>query len=106
MVYLLPHGGDMLSFHKPCRFAGCEPVRELAMSISVDSLFAVPSEIADAPMVARLLSGVLDISAEEIETKLQGARTFVWLERKLPPGQVQRIEALNLRGIYFQKESV
>jgi cell division protein FtsI (penicillin-binding protein 3) len=80
-------------------------LRELAMSIAVDSLFAVPSEIADAPMVARLLSGVLDISAEEIETKLQGARTFVWLERKLPPDQVQRIEALNLRGIYFQKES-
>ena len=32
MVYLLPHGGDMLSFQRPCRFAGCEPVRELAIS--------------------------------------------------------------------------
>ena len=32
-------------------------LRELAMSISVDSLFAVPSEITDAAMVARLLSG-------------------------------------------------
>jgi hypothetical protein len=32
MVYLLPHGGDMLSFQRPCRFAGWEPVRELAMS--------------------------------------------------------------------------
>ncbi|MBI1739773.1 MAG: penicillin-binding protein, partial [Candidatus Koribacter versatilis] len=80
-------------------------LRELAMSISVDSLFAVPSEIADAPMVARLLSGVLEISPEEIETKMQGSRSFVWLARKLPPEQVQRIEALNLRGIYFQKES-
>ena len=25
MVYLLPHGGDMLSFQRPCRFAGCDP---------------------------------------------------------------------------------
>ena len=80
-------------------------LRELAMSISVDSLFAVPSEISDAPMVARLLSGVLEISPAEIETKMQGSRSFVWLARKLPPEQVQRIEALNLRGIYFQKES-
>ncbi len=80
-------------------------LRELAMSISVDSLFAVPSEISDARMVARLLSGVLEISPAEIETKMQGSRSFVWLARKLPPEQVQRIEALNLRGIYFQKES-
>ncbi len=80
-------------------------LRELAMSIAVDSLFAVPSEISDAPMVARLLSGVLEISPAEIETKMQGSRSFVWLARKLPPEQVQRIEALNLRGIYFQKES-
>jgi cell division protein FtsI (penicillin-binding protein 3) len=80
-------------------------LRELAMSIAVDSLFAVPSEISDAPMVARLLSGVLEISPAEIETKMQGSRSFVWLARKLPPEQVQRIEALNLRGIYFQKEN-
>src|SRR6516225_6441681 len=32
IVYLLPHGGDMLSFQMPCRFAGCEPGRELEMS--------------------------------------------------------------------------
>jgi cell division protein FtsI/penicillin-binding protein 2 len=79
--------------------------RELAMSIAVDSLFAVPSEITDAPMVARLLAGVLNTSAEEIETKLQGSRSFVWLQRKLPQEQAERIEALNLRGIYFQKEN-
>ncbi|HEV8384911.1 MAG TPA: penicillin-binding transpeptidase domain-containing protein [Candidatus Acidoferrales bacterium] len=80
-------------------------LRELAMSISVDSLFAVPSEIADPPMVARLLSGVLRTSADDIETKMRGSRSFVWLARKLPPDMVQRIESLNLRGIYFQKES-
>lgn len=80
-------------------------LRELAMSISVDSLFAVPSEIADADMVARLLARVLGDSAEEILTKLKAARAFVWIERKLPPQKVERIQALNLRGIYFQKES-
>ena len=38
----------------------------LAMSVPVDSAFAVPSEIADPDMVARLLGGVLDIPPDEI----------------------------------------
>ena len=80
-------------------------LHELAMSVQVDSCFAVPSEISDPSMVARLLSGVLGVEPEEIETKLKGSRSFVWLARKLPPEQAERIQALNLRGIYFQKEN-
>ena len=80
-------------------------LRELAMSISVDSCFAVPPEIANPEMVARLLAGVLGTSPEEIETRLSSSRSFVWIARKLPPDKVERIQALNLRGIYFQKES-
>jgi cell division protein FtsI (penicillin-binding protein 3) len=80
-------------------------MRELAMSVQVESCFAVPSEISDAVMVARLLSGVLGVEPEEIETKLKTSRSFVWIARKLAPEQVERIAALNLRGVYFQKES-
>jgi cell division protein FtsI (penicillin-binding protein 3) len=79
--------------------------RELAMSISVDSCFAVPVEIADPAMAAHLLSGVLDLSADEIQTKLSSSRSFVWIARKLPPEKAERIAALNLKGIYFQKEN-
>lgn len=80
-------------------------LRELAMSISVDSCFAVPSEIADPGMVAGLLSQVLDLSRDEIHARLKASRSFVWIARKLPPEKVERIQSLNLRGIYFQKES-
>src|ERR1700692_3681089 len=38
----------------------------LAMSVPVDSCFAVPSEIADPDMVARLIGKVLDVSPDEI----------------------------------------
>ncbi len=78
---------------------------ELAMSISVDSCFAVPAEIADPGMAAHLLSNALDISADDVETKLSSSRSFVWIARKLPPEKVERIQALNLKGIYFQKEN-
>jgi cell division protein FtsI (penicillin-binding protein 3) len=56
-------------------------------------------------MVARLLSGILNTDPEEIETRLTGSKSFAWIARKLPAEKVQRIQALNLRGIYFQKES-
>jgi cell division protein FtsI/penicillin-binding protein 2 len=76
----------------------------LAMSVPVDSAFAVPSEIADPEMVARLLAKVLEVSPEEIATRLAGSRSFAWIARKLPPEKVERIAAMNLRGIYFQRE--
>jgi len=76
----------------------------LAMSAAVDSCFAVPGEIADKQMVGRLLGGVLGLPPEEIETRLASSRSFVWIARKLPPATAARIAALNLRGIYFQKE--
>ena len=76
----------------------------LAMSVPVDSAFAVPSEISDPDMVARLLSKVLGVSAEEIATRLAASHSFAWIARKLPPDKVQRITAMNLRGIYFQRE--
>jgi cell division protein FtsI (penicillin-binding protein 3) len=79
--------------------------RELAMSVQVESAFAVPAEIAQPHLAARLLSGVLRASAEEIETRLKSSRSFVWLARKLSAEQVEQIRALNLKGVYFQKEN-
>jgi cell division protein FtsI (penicillin-binding protein 3) len=77
---------------------------ELAMSTSVDSCFAVPSEIADPDMVATLLGRILGVSPDEIATRLASSHSFVWIARKLPPETSARIMALNLRGIYFQRE--
>jgi cell division protein FtsI (penicillin-binding protein 3) len=76
----------------------------LAMSVPVDSAFAVPSEIADPDMVARLLGKILETPADEIATRIASSHSFAWIARKLPPEKAQRIAALNLRGIYFQRE--
>ncbi len=79
--------------------------RELAVSIQVDSAFAVPSEIPNPYLAARLLAPVLNSSPEEIETRLSRSRSFVWLGRKLDAETVEQLKALNLSGIYFQKEN-
>jgi cell division protein FtsI (penicillin-binding protein 3) len=77
----------------------------LAMSIQVDSAFAVPSEIADAGLAARLLAGVLRMPRGVLEDRLSVSSSFVWIQRKLPPEQAEAIQALNLKGVYLQKEN-
>jgi cell division protein FtsI (penicillin-binding protein 3) len=79
--------------------------RELAVSLPMDSCFADPLEITDAAMIARLLSPVLDMSPDDIETKIREAHTPVRLAKKLSPETVERIQGMNLRGVFFQKEN-
>lgn len=79
--------------------------KPLAMSIPVDSAFAVPAEIVDEHLAARLLSGVVNKPQEEIEARLESSRSFAWIARKLPPEKADAISKLNLKGIYLQKEN-
>jgi cell division protein FtsI (penicillin-binding protein 3) len=80
-------------------------MRPLAMSIPVDSAFAVPAEIADEALAARLISGVLNIPRDVLQTRMESSRSFVWIARKLPAPKAEALAALNLKGIYFQKEN-
>ena len=80
-------------------------LRALAMSVPVKSAFAVPAEIVDESLAARLLSSVLGVPQDVLETRMASSRSFVWISRKLPPEKVEAIEALNLKGVYFQDEN-
>jgi len=79
--------------------------RELAMSISVDSAFAVPTEIPDLAGTVSLISKITKTDPRETLAKCKAARTFCWVARKADAETADRIRSLNLRGIYFQKES-
>jgi cell division protein FtsI (penicillin-binding protein 3) len=79
--------------------------RELAISIPMDSVFGDPAEIKEPEMVARLLSRVLAIPPEEIESKIREASKPVRLAKKLSPEIVERIDEMNLKGVFFQKEN-
>src|SRR5580765_4549532 len=78
----------------------------LAMSVPVESAFAIPTEIGDnKALAARLLSGVLGIPREVLETKFDSGGSFVWVLRKLPPDKADAVRALNLKGVYLQTEN-
>jgi cell division protein FtsI (penicillin-binding protein 3) len=79
--------------------------RELAMSIAVESVFAVPSDVPDLPGTISLISRITKSDPHEILARCKASKTFCWVARKADAETADRIRELNLRGIYFQKES-
>jgi len=79
--------------------------RELAMSISVDSVFAVPTEMPNPASTISLIARITKQDPRDLLARCQAAKTFCWLARKPEPEISARIHSLNLRGVYFQKES-
>src|SRR5215510_13449124 len=78
---------------------------DLAMSVNVDSVFAVPSEIPDVHSTAGILAKILKSDAADIENRMHASHAFAWVARKIDGDTSDRIRRLNLKGIYFQKES-
>jgi cell division protein FtsI (penicillin-binding protein 3) len=78
--------------------------QELAMTVQVDSIFAVPSEIPDQKTTASLLAAVIGDDADSVLEHMQAQKNFAWIARKVDGETAARVKALGLRGIYFQKE--
>ena len=87
-------------------------LRELAMTVLVPSIYAVPTEIgdnreADAHLLAKIVhTDPLDSFTREdrILARLDASRNFAWVARKVSPETAERIQEMNLHGIYVQKE--
>jgi cell division protein FtsI (penicillin-binding protein 3) len=77
---------------------------ELAMSIKVDSIFAVPSEVPDQANAASLLAPILNLDENELLARMKGSRNFCWVARKVDADLSARVRALNLKGIYSTPE--
>ena len=87
-------------------------LRELAVTVLAESVYAVPSELGEnRANVAELLSGIVHADPTDTFTtqssilaRLNASRNFAWVGRKLSPDQAQRVRELNLKGVYLQKE--
>ncbi len=78
--------------------------RELAMSVLVDSAFAVPSEVKDLPTVISLITRITGENRNVVLADCESHKTFCWVARKADDETIDRIRSLNLQGIHFQKE--
>jgi cell division protein FtsI (penicillin-binding protein 3) len=87
-------------------------LRQLAMTVLVDSVYAVPSELGenrgdDAALLAKIVhTDSLDhfTTGDAILARMNASRHFAWVARKLDPETAKRVTELNLKGVYIQKE--
>lgn len=77
---------------------------ELAMSVLVDSAFAVPSEVKDLPTAVSLITRITGEDHNAVLADCQAHKTFCWVARKANDETIERIRSLKLQGIHFQKE--
>ena len=77
----------------------------LAMSVAVDSIYAVPAEIPDRAMVAKVIAPILGLEAADLLGRFNVFRSFCWVKRKVSDREAERVRQLDLKGIYFQKET-
>jgi cell division protein FtsI/penicillin-binding protein 2 len=80
--------------------------RELAVSVEVDSAYAVPAEVGDRAATARAIAAACPgLTARRLEQLLGEERDFVWVARKLDPPVAAALHELHLAGIHFVPES-
>jgi cell division protein FtsI (penicillin-binding protein 3) len=86
-------------------------MRELAMTVQVDSIYAVPTEIDDKPAAAHTLATIVhtdpedaQTSEQEILTRLNKGNSFAWIARRVTPEIAVKVKNLPMKGLYFQKE--
>jgi cell division protein FtsI (penicillin-binding protein 3) len=86
-------------------------LHELAMTVQVDSWYADPSEIDDKDEAARRLATIVHIDPEDGQTtdeqilnRLKTGGRFAWIARRVSNETSAKVKALNLKGIYSQKE--
>ena len=87
-------------------------LKELAMTVLVDSVYAVPSELGEnRENTAQILAKIVHAdprdnftSEPQMLARFNASRNFAWVARRLDADTATRVRELNLKGVYFQKE--
>src|ERR1700761_8045993 len=87
-------------------------LRELAVTVQVDSIYAVPYELGEnRGSAAEILAKIVHAdprdnftSQQQMLARFNASHGFAWVARKVDAETEQRVRELNLKGVYFQKE--
>ena len=87
-------------------------LRELAVTVQVDSVYAVPSELGDnRASAAEILAEIVHsdpkdnfTSQQQMLARFNASKGFAWVARRVDADTADRVRELNLKGVYFQKE--
>lgn len=78
----------------------------LAISTPVDSVWVNPQEFEPAKAQWPRLAKTLELPIQDIRSALhdRGDREFVYIKRRINPGLGAEVKALNIPGVYLQRE--
>ena len=87
-------------------------LRELAMTVLVDSIYAVPSELGDnRDKAAAILAQVVHTdptdrftSQQQLAARFNASKNFAWVARRVDKQVSDRVREMNLKGVYIQRE--
>ena len=83
--------------------------RELARSVDTESFFADAREISDPNDTAKRIASVTGQDRDELSKRLAAAidakKQFVWISRRLDIEPANKLDAMEIKGIYSRKES-
>ncbi|SMD05938.1 stage V sporulation protein D [Sporomusa malonica] len=78
--------------------------RELAVSVSTESVYAIPAEIRNPEETAARLAAILALDEDNLKNKLKKRQAFTWIKRKIEPETARQVQILNLPGIGLTQE--
>jgi len=76
----------------------------LAISTPMKSVWAIPADAKLTPPQTQQLAKLLETDAKELSRKLASDKSFVFLQRQIPPDVAEKVAALKLPGIGQNKE--
>lgn len=79
--------------------------RELAVSVSTESVYAIPAEIRNPEETAASLAAILALDETNLKNKLKKRQAFTWVKRKIDAETARNVQLLNLPGIGLTQES-
>ena len=78
----------------------------LAVSSGAETLYALPGRVDDPARLARRLAPALGEPAADIARRLDSAKRFVYVKRRLPPAVAQAVRELKEPALGFLEESL
>src|SRR5713226_6493132 len=82
--------------------------RELARSIDTESYFADPREIPNTDETARRIASITGQDRADLVSRLREAKAsnkkFVWISRRMDVPTANKLDILELDGVYSRKE--
>ena len=78
----------------------------LAVSTPVQSIWVNPKELVESSLAIHELAQALDMNPDVLVAKVEknATREFLYVKRRLPPFEAEKVLALDIEGVYAQLE--